>query len=72
MPAIVGVGPVVMNRKENARQVVHVSVAIPQAYLDRLREEVTQMLQIQPVLSLRGCEFLLQVWFLQLSRGAVL
>ena len=39
-PAIVGVGPVAMNRKEIARQVVHVSVAIPQAYLDRLREEV--------------------------------
>ena len=40
VPAIVGVGPVAMNRKEIARQVVHVSVAIPQAYLDRLREEV--------------------------------
>ena len=40
VPAIVGVGPDVTNRKEIARQVVHVSVAIPQAYLDRLHEEV--------------------------------
>ena len=40
VPAIVGVGLGSVNRKQSVGQVVHVSVAIPEIYLDRLREEI--------------------------------
>ena len=40
VPGIVGVGLGSAKRKQSVGQVVHVSVAIPEAYLDRLREEI--------------------------------
>lgn len=40
VPAIVGVGLGGVKRKQSVGQVVHVSVAIPETYLDRLREEI--------------------------------
>jgi hypothetical protein len=40
VPAIVGVGLGGVKRKQIAGQVVHVSVAIPETYLQRLREEI--------------------------------
>ena len=40
VPAIVGVGLGSVKRKQSVGQVVHVSVAIPETYLDRLREEI--------------------------------
>jgi hypothetical protein len=40
VPAIVGVGLGSVKRKPITGQVVHVSVAIPETYLDRLREEI--------------------------------
>ena len=40
VPAIVGVVLGSVKRKQSVGQVVHVSVAIPETYLDRLREEI--------------------------------
>ena len=40
VPAIVGVGLSSVKRKQSVGQVVHVSVAIPETYLDRLREGI--------------------------------
>ena len=40
VPGVVGVGLGSASRKQSVGQVVHVSVAIPETYLDRLREEI--------------------------------